>query len=96
METGDFWGRDPTKEVAPRDCNGARFIWVDKITPNLIVGEVKRFADACNAESVRIPAYGFGRWGTGAEIPLAHDGEKILMHLHGGAFVVSSNERSRR
>ncbi|CAE6481758.1 unnamed protein product [Rhizoctonia solani] len=90
METGDFRGRDHTKEVAPRDCNGARFIWVDKVPSNLIAGEIKRFADACGAESVRVPAYGYGRWGTGAEIPLAHDGEKVLMHIHGGAFVMGT------
>ncbi|KAH7343955.1 alpha/beta-hydrolase [Rhizoctonia solani] len=90
METGDFRGRDPTKEVDPRDCGGARFIWVDKVPSNLITGEIKRLADACSAESVRIPAYGFGRWGSGAEIPLARDGEKVLMHMHGGAFVMGT------
>ncbi|KAF8760319.1 Steryl acetyl hydrolase [Rhizoctonia solani] len=90
METGDFRGRDPTKEVPSRDCNGTRFIWLDKVPSNLIVGEVKRFADACSTESVRIPAYGYGRWGAGAEIPLAHDGEKVLMHIHGGAFVMGT------
>ncbi|KAJ1308487.1 hypothetical protein OPQ81_004191 [Rhizoctonia solani] len=90
MEIGDFRGRDPTKEVAPRDCAGARFIWVDKVPSDLIAGEVKRFADAYGTESVRIPAYGYGRWGTGAEIPLAHDGEKVLMHMHGGAFVMGT------
>ncbi|CAE7080195.1 unnamed protein product [Rhizoctonia solani] len=90
METGDFRGRDPTEEVAPRGCNGARFFWVDKVPSNLIVGEIRRLADACGTESVRIPAYGFGRWGTGAEIPLAYDGEKILMHIHGGAFVMGT------
>ncbi|CAE6524215.1 unnamed protein product [Rhizoctonia solani] len=90
METGDFRGRDATKEVAPRDCNGARFFWVNEVPSDLIVGEIKRFADACGAESVRIPAYGYGRWGAGAEIRLAHDGEKILMHVHGGAFVMGT------
>ncbi|KAF8759870.1 Steryl acetyl hydrolase [Rhizoctonia solani] len=51
-----------TKEVIAKDCLDARFIWVDPVPPNLIVGEVERLARACGAQSVRIPAYGFGKW----------------------------------
>ncbi|KEP55667.1 alpha/beta hydrolase fold protein [Rhizoctonia solani 123E] len=90
MTTGDFFARDHTKEVYAKHCRDARFIWVDKIAPELITGEMKRFANACGAESQRIPAYGFGKWGTAPDVPLAKDGEKVILNLHGGGFIAGT------
>ncbi|CAE6424424.1 unnamed protein product [Rhizoctonia solani] len=73
-KTGETRGRDHTKEVASKNCLDARFIWVDAVPLNLIVGEIERLARACGAKSVRIPAYGFGRWNSARD--LARDGEK--------------------
>ncbi|KAG8747019.1 hypothetical protein FRC10_002819 [Ceratobasidium sp. 414] len=85
MRTGRFNGRDVTKEVALKDCWGTRFIWLDGVSPDLITGQVKQFAEAAGAQNVRIPAYGFGQWDSGSTgVRLAGDGEKIVMHLHGG------------
>jgi hypothetical protein len=81
-------GRNYTKEVVAKDCLDAHFIWVDAVPPNLIVGDIKRLAQACGAESVRIPAYGFGRWDSTRD--LARDGEKVILNLHGGAYIVST------
>lgn len=77
-----------TKEVAADRCQDARFIWLEPISPELIVGQLKQFAEACGAQSIRIPAYGFGEWP--AAPGLAKDGEKIVLHFHGGAYVVST------
>ncbi|CEL59412.1 Esterase OS=Acinetobacter lwoffii GN=est PE=3 SV=2 [Rhizoctonia solani AG-1 IB] len=81
-------GRNYTKEVVAKDCLDAHFIWVDAVPPNLIVGDIKRLAQACGAESVRIPAYGFGRWESTRD--LARDGEKVILNLHGGAYIVGT------
>ncbi|KAG8743302.1 hypothetical protein FRC10_012265 [Ceratobasidium sp. 414] len=90
--TGRFWNRDPTKEVPQKECKGARFTWIEPVPRNLITGQLEQFATATGAESVRIPAYGFGEWtGTGTGEPLrpAGENEKIVMHFHGGSYVVS-------
>ncbi|KAF8743279.1 Steryl acetyl hydrolase, partial [Rhizoctonia solani] len=87
-KTGQTRGRDHTKEVIAKDCLDARFIWVDPVPPNLIVGEVERLARACGAQSVRIPAYGFGKWES--ERDLARDGEKVILNLHGGAYIAGT------
>ncbi|CAE7189736.1 unnamed protein product [Rhizoctonia solani] len=86
--TGNTRGRDYTKEVASKECLDARFIWIDGVPPELIVGEIKRLAQACGAQPVRIPAYGFGKWDSVRD--LARDGEKIILNLHGGAYIVGT------
>ncbi|KAJ1308505.1 hypothetical protein OPQ81_004209 [Rhizoctonia solani] len=86
--TGNTRGRDYTKEVAAKDCQDACFIWVDGVPPELTVGEIKRLAQVCGAQPVRIPAYGFGKWGS-ARDP-ARDGEKIILNLHGGAYIAGT------
>ncbi|KAG8680719.1 hypothetical protein FRC11_002093, partial [Ceratobasidium sp. 423] len=69
ITTGDFFVRDHTREVAAKDCQDVRFIWIDKISPALITGEVRQFAEA-----QRIPTYGFGKWGVSSSVPLVNDG----------------------
>ncbi|CAE6424373.1 unnamed protein product [Rhizoctonia solani] len=90
ITTGDFFARDHTKEVAAKDCQDARFIWIDGISPDLITGELKQFADACETTPHRIPAYGFGKWGTAPDVSLANDGECVMLNLHGGGFIAGS------
>ncbi|KAH7343936.1 Alpha/Beta hydrolase protein [Rhizoctonia solani] len=86
--TGNARGRDFTKEVAAKDCQDAHFIWVDSVPSELIVGEIKRLAQVCGAQSVRIPAYGFGKWDSARD--LARDGERIVLNLHGGAYIAGT------
>ncbi|KAG8772191.1 hypothetical protein FRC12_003216 [Ceratobasidium sp. 428] len=91
MRTGRFNSRDFTVEVALKDCQGTRFIWLEPVPPGLIDGQVKQFAEAAGTHSVRIPAYGFGHWRAGpTEQHLAGDNERIVMHLHGGAYVIGT------
>lgn len=93
MRTGRFNGRDITKEVAAKHCRDARFIWLEAAPSSLISGQIKQFADEAGVKPVRIPGYGFGQWGIGAEMPLARDDEKIVLHFHGGAYVVSDLDK---
>ncbi|EUC67417.1 esterase [Rhizoctonia solani AG-3 Rhs1AP] len=87
-KTGVTGGRDHTIEVAAKHCQDARFIWVDGVPPELIVGEIKRLAQACGAQSVRIPAYGFGKWDSARD--LARDGERVILNLHGGGYIIGT------
>ena len=80
--------RDITKEVPPSECMGTKFIWIDAVSEDLVQGEIRKHAQRAKVSPTRIPAYGFGEWGQGNP-PLARDGEKIVMHCHGGAYVVS-------
>ncbi|CUA70311.1 hypothetical protein RSOLAG22IIIB_00666 [Rhizoctonia solani] len=86
--TGVTGGRDHTKHVAAKDCQDARFIWVDGIAPELIVGEIQRLAQACGVQPVRIPAYGFGKWDS--EKDMARDGERVVLNFHGGGYVAGT------
>ncbi|KAG8699970.1 hypothetical protein FRC08_005001 [Ceratobasidium sp. 394] len=83
--TGRFWNRDLTKEVPLNECKGARFMWVEPVPQTLVAGQLKEFATAAGAESVHIPAYGFGDL-DGEPPQLAREGEKIVMHFHGGSY----------
>ncbi|CAE6419388.1 unnamed protein product [Rhizoctonia solani] len=88
LKIGVTGGRDHTKEVAAKDCQDTRFIWVDGVPPELVVGEIKRLAQVCGAQPVRIPAYGFGKWDS-AQDP-ARDSEKVVLNLHGGGYVMGT------
>lgn len=86
LRSGRLLDRDITKEVHPKDCMGTKFIWIEPVAQSLIQGEIQGYAERAGAKPCRIPSYGFGEWGQGAP-PLARDGEKIVMHCHGGAYV---------
>jgi len=86
FRTGRFLDRDITKEVPPAECMGTKFIWIDAVSEKLIQGEIQEYARRAKVSPARIPAYGFGDWGQGTLL-LARDGEKIVMHCHGGAYV---------
>ncbi|KAG8764540.1 hypothetical protein FRC12_008040 [Ceratobasidium sp. 428] len=95
MRMGRFNGRNSTKEAVPKDCQDARFIWLEPVSPKLIDGQVKKFAEAAKVQSARIPAYGYGKWGAEpTELLLAGDNERIVMHLHGGGYIVRTLDAS--
>ncbi|QRV84865.1 alpha/beta hydrolase family protein [Ceratobasidium sp. AG-Ba] len=61
-------------------------MWVGPVSQDLIVGELRKFSEAAKTESVRVPAYGYGNWEGGAS-RYARDGEKIMIHFHGGSYI---------
>ena len=66
------------------DVNG---VWVGAV-PDLIIGDLKSFADAASVTSMLIPGYWTHK--TGQEIHVAAPpafGEKVIYYLHGGAYV---------
>ena len=56
-------------------------------TPDLIFGDVKRWADAAGTTYTRIPAYWMEKGGNkGKEVAPAAPGEKVLYKFHGGGY----------
>ncbi|QRV80534.1 carbohydrate esterase family 10 protein [Ceratobasidium sp. AG-Ba] len=91
VQTGNFRSRDITREVSAKNCQGARFMWLAPLSPKFVVGHLKRSADLAGAQIIRTPSYGFGKWDSETKgRTLAKDNEKIVMHLHAGAFVVGT------
>ncbi|RDB28750.1 Esterase [Hypsizygus marmoreus] len=66
------------------DVNG---IWVEP-APQLVTGRLKSWMFATSVEAIRIPGYWMHEQGSTIEVgaPPA-PGEKVLYHLHGGAYV---------
>lgn len=65
-------------------------VWIEPI-PQLIIEEIKEWADANGVECTRIPAYWLD--GDGHDTPLGKlpsPGEKVLYSLHGGAYALHS------
>ncbi|KAG8733235.1 hypothetical protein FRC11_007732 [Ceratobasidium sp. 423] len=83
LRTGRLLDRDINREVPPEECMGTKFIWVDPVSEDLVQGDIKGYAERAQIKPCRIPAYGFGNWD---QLP-AREGEKIVMHCHGGAYV---------
>ncbi|TCD69317.1 hypothetical protein EIP91_008073 [Steccherinum ochraceum] len=65
-------------------------LWVTP-TPQLIVGDVKRWAEKANVEPIRIPGYWMEQEGSNREIGEApRPGEKVVYHIHGGGYATHS------
>ena len=65
-------------------------IWVDPV-PNLIIGDVKAYAETVSVTSIRIPGYWIHKLGSSVEVaspPQA--GEKLIYSLHGGGYIQGS------
>ena len=61
-------------------------VWVDPV-PNLIIGDLKVFAETASVTSTRIPGYWTHKLGSVVEVaspPQA--GEKLIYFLHGGGY----------
>ena len=82
--------RDPNKEVPDSELTDAKFVWVDGIPEGLFCGETRRIAELTNVCSARITGYWLLRKNYGWTGPRARAGERTILHLHGGAFYVST------
>ena len=76
--------------LALEEGSDIKGVWVEPV-PELILGDIKAFAEAADVHPVRIPGYWMDR--TGSSIPIGEapiPGEKILYGLHGGGYVWGS------
>ncbi|KAK2462087.1 hypothetical protein APHAL10511_006550 [Amanita phalloides] len=66
---------------------GANGVWIEPV-PHLIVEELQAFADTSAVDVIRIPGYWMHKDGIDVKVasPLVA-GEKVVYHLHGGAYV---------
>jgi acetyl esterase/lipase len=72
------------------DSPDLKGVWIDPV-PDLIVDEIKIFAEAAHVHPIRIPGYWIhqaGLNGPADEAPLP--GEKVIYGLHGGAYFIGS------
>ncbi|KAL5524144.1 hypothetical protein ACEPAG_8317 [Sanghuangporus baumii] len=79
-------GHNPTAKALEtgKDVNG---VWIDAV-PELITGDVKKWAEVAGVESVNIPGYWQNK--AGEEITMGEapkPGEKVLLAFHGGAYL---------
>ncbi|KAF7796925.1 hypothetical protein EIP86_008110 [Pleurotus ostreatoroseus] len=76
--------------LAIEDGPNVRAVWIAP-TPQLVIGKLKEWAVAAGVESVRIPGYWHHKAGDDrAPGTSARPGEKVLLALHGGAYIQHS------
>ena len=72
--------------LAIQPGSGVNGVWVDPV-PNLIIGDLKAYAEIASVTSIRIPGYWTHKLGSTVEVaspPQA--GEKLIYFLHGGGY----------
>jgi len=79
----------PQKELGPFN---SRFVWIPELEKEDIVGVVDEHATRAGVKSIAIPAYWILKDGTtwSPAYDKAQKNEKVLLYLHGGAFMVGS------
>lgn len=66
--------------MAKDPANG--LVWVEP-EPNLVVGEIKAYAEKQGVETVRLAGYWYGQRDEGAVGTMAKPGERVIYELHG-------------
>ncbi|OSX58473.1 hypothetical protein POSPLADRAFT_1184883 [Postia placenta MAD-698-R-SB12] len=72
---------------APLEENDQGFVWIEPVFGSLIVGEIKDMAEVNGVEAVRVGGYWIGPRGrTMRAGEHALQDEKVIYHIHGGAY----------
>ena len=72
--------------LAIKEGKGVKAEWIAP-TPELIVGDVKEWAEAAEVNCARIPGYWMEKGGNkGKDVAPAAPGEKVLYKFHGGGY----------
>jgi len=87
-----FSNRDLSKDVPQSKLKkfDARFVRVDGLEDSELVGEIRDFAEQAGVQPVSVPCFWLRRgikWIP--EHEKAGEDEKVILHIHGGAFLVS-------
>ncbi|EED77560.1 predicted protein [Postia placenta Mad-698-R] len=70
--------------------NGVKSVWLEP-TPQLLVGDVARWAEQADVRPISIPGYWYDK--DGCDTPIGappEEGEKVVLYLHGSAFIALS------
>ncbi|KAN0065628.1 hypothetical protein ACQY0O_000757 [Thecaphora frezii] len=87
-------GRDLTKEVPHSKTVKSKFMWVDKLDDADIRGELSRAMSIQGIKAVRTCGFWYGESGDGGVGQRAAPGEKVMYHLHGGAYWIGTAHES--
>ncbi|OJT03316.1 Esterase [Trametes pubescens] len=81
--------KPPSEEPVPDSkLKDAKFTWVEGISDDLFVGEVRRIAELTGVKPARVAGFWLLKANTPWKGLKAQPGEKTVLHLHGGAFHV--------
>lgn len=100
FDAGVLSGRDLSLEVPQEELEplNARFVWIPELEKEDIVGMVEEHATRTGVKSVAVPAYWFLKEGTkwSTMYDKAQKDERVILYLHGGAFMVRFRPPSHR
>ncbi|KAJ7638512.1 alpha/beta-hydrolase [Roridomyces roridus] len=80
-------------EQMARSAAKTGFVWFEPTPPDLITGDIARFAELNGVKPDRTGGFWYSRNSAPAG-QKASPGEKVLFHLHGGGFVMGSGSPS--
>ncbi|KAF5354962.1 hypothetical protein D9756_005368 [Leucocoprinus leucothites] len=67
---------------------GVNGIWISPMPKSLLVGKLEQWAEHSGVSPVRIPGYWMNKKGMDVEVDAApKPGEKVILALHGGAYI---------
>ncbi|EPQ27414.1 uncharacterized protein PFL1_04952 [Pseudozyma flocculosa PF-1] len=87
-------GRDLTKEVPHSKTVKSKFVWVDELADEYISGELERAMKIQKIKALRTCGFWYGESGDGGVGQKAAPGEKVMFHLHGGAYWIGTAHES--
>lgn len=83
--------RDLSKEVPHSKTVRAKFVWVEGLSDDFVRGELKRMLEIQGLTTVRTCGFWYGeRDGGGGVGQKASPNEKVIYHLHGGAYWIGT------
>lgn len=92
LRTGILTNRDLSLEVPQEELGSfsSRFVWIPELETEDIVGMVAEHAARVGVKSIAIPAYWILKDGAkwSPVYDKARKDEKVILYLHGGAFMV--------
>ena len=92
FKTGVLSRRDLSLEVPQEELEplSSRFLWIPELGKEDIVGMLEEYAARAGVKSIAIPAYWMLKEGTkwSPTYDKAQKDEKVVLYLHGGAFMV--------
>jgi acetyl esterase/lipase len=79
-----------TNYLAIQPGPGVNGVWVDPV-PNLVIGDLKAYAETASVESIRIPGYWTQKLASSIGVTAPPQaGEKLVYFLHGGGYIQCS------
>lgn len=88
---------DVTKADMPDECavrkacgNACQAVWLEPISKDDVVGEVKELMIENGVHPVGVAVYWYGEAIGDAPVPKASPNEKLIVHFHGGGYIVRS------